>query len=100
MKQFNPLPWQIDPLNGKYYGTTISDSNGEIVCKIWNHKYDDPDGNYPSDRQIKEWEPFESPKDREEVIREMRCDTHYESTGDYAAALLILSAVNRGITNR
>lgn len=90
----SPLPWYIESLYGKYYGTEILDANHDYVCTIWNHNRDDPEGNRPSVREIAKHGPFDSEKDFDNFWKEYCYDTHYESVSDLANAELIIAAVN------
>lgn len=31
-----PAPWKLDPLDGKYYGTVILDSEGNKILSLWD----------------------------------------------------------------
>lgn len=95
MSQYHRTPWQVSPLQGKYYGTDIVDADGCDVCRIWDHDRDGPDANRPSARELAKYGPFGSDAERDEFWREYCCDSHYESVGDLAVAEFIVAAVNR-----
>jgi hypothetical protein len=82
-------PWTVAELKGKYYGTDILRPDGERICEIWTH---DNGGNTPSQRQIAQWGPFGSDEEREQVLADVICDTHYETERDYTNACLIAAA--------
>lgn len=76
-----PRPWSIEPLKGKYYGTEITDADGEFVCSIWR------EGLPPSEREIAQGGDMSWPDDWE-------YDNHSESAASYAVAQLLVEAAN------
>jgi len=74
---------ELQPLNGKYYGTFINYKGGTI--KLWID-----DGSAPSQRYLK-WGRYSSREDFE------RCDSHYETLTTYQTAIKILEALNEEI---
>lgn len=78
MKQNNNHFW-IEKLNGKYYGTHITNGHNEIV--IWQVN---PVG-LPSHRELAE---YEHPSDFE------MHDLHYEDKGDYNLAVYLKDCLN------
>lgn len=77
---------KLRPLNGKYYGTEIEidfqDGSDKEVIKFWN-----TDGFEPSIREI-------SDCDDEESIKEIMCDSHFESKLTYERACKVIDAIN------
>lgn len=91
----------IDPLEGKYYGTgiTISDEYGKCSIRVWRVG----DGT-PSKRQLSEWgltsEQWEQNAEVDNGwggmsgCRELYvCDSHYETHASYETATRIVSAL-------
>lgn len=75
---------KIEPLKGKYYGTTISLENGEGIT-VWVM------GDYkPSIRQLEELSmTYEEAKDDDYF-----CDSHFESETSYKVAVAIVEALS------
>ena len=88
------MPWQIRPLEGKYYGTVISGPN-DVEIKLW--------GNLRTwELSEREWAahgPFETPEDKAEFEREWKCDSHFEDAGDLALARAIVDVLNEAEAN-
>ncbi len=76
-----PRPWTIEPLKGKYYGTEVSDANGDHVCSIWR------EGLPPSEREIAFAGDRTWPDDWE-------YDNHSESAASLAIARLLVETAN------
>ena len=79
------LPWSVAPLEGKYYGTNILDSNGDEVASFWDHS----EAAYPSAREKAAFGNW-----TEEAWADYVCDSHWESERDYARAKAIVDAMN------
>lgn len=69
-----PRPWRLEPLAGKFYGTTIVDAEGNSVCDIWLTAG--------------------PPSPREDMEPEDVCDSHYESMATWQTATLICDLAN------
>lgn len=78
-----PTPWTLAPLEGKYYGTTILDNDGNKVATIWRGKtWFDDKGSLPSPRELANDPDFEP------------CDNHYETALTFNTATAIIEAAN------
>ena len=82
------LPWRLQALEGKYYGTTILDSSGDEALEIWDHM-DGPQPPEPSEREKALWDVWS-----QAVWDETCCDSHWESQYDYLKAKAIVEAMN------
>lgn len=63
-----PAPWSVAALNGKYYGTVITDARGIAILNFWESEGE------PSEREkarFQDWTP--------ETWAEYCCDSHWES---------------------
>ena len=80
------LPWSVEPLEGKYYGTMIRDADGLQVAEFWDHSV-------PSVPSTREKEHFGDDWS-EAAWSEYCCDSHWESERDYVRAKAIVEAMN------
>ncbi len=71
-----PGPWEIEPLDGKFYGTSIEPVGVDIWCSQKQRL------GKPSERELERWRPGEF-----EI-----CDSHYEDIAEYANARLIAAS--------
>ena len=81
------IPWSLAPLKGKYYGTSIIDSLGNQVLKLWDHR----NNCKPSLREIERF----GTEFNEQAWAEYCCDSHYESTGDFELASILAEIANQ-----
>lgn len=83
MPDDNPLrlPWALQPLDGKYYGTVILNCDAEEVMKIWRCEWRGaPEDNRPSSRES---------QTEAEIV-----DTHYETAISLRMAQLVIERMN------
>lgn len=82
---------KLEPLDGKYYGSSISvrlddGSFGEINVWIHDRRW------IPSRRELERWR-FKTPEEAKD--NDVTCDSHFESDVGYEICLKIVEALNR-----
>lgn len=78
-----PAPWKMEPLNGKYYGTVISDARDIKILSFWESG---PPSQREKDKCNGSWS--------EESLAEYNCDWHYESELAFAYASMLIANRN------
>lgn len=97
------LPLRIADLNGKYYGTEILDSRGNVVCKIWYHTQFNPSEREEAERidhhnrAVGRGEPCENTGFEGCGCRDWYADSHHESQETYVLAKAFVEAANNGM---
>jgi len=85
--KWTPGPWEVGPLDGKYYGTIVylGDRTG---VRVWDHGMSFE----PSVRQLAEYGITDWRAATREERYDVTCDTHYETAQDLADAHLVAAA--------
>ncbi len=94
------LPLEVAELKGKYYGTEILDSRGNVVCKIWYHTQFNPSEREEAekqahhDRAVGKGEDCNNGWETGCGCYDWYADSHHESQETYELAKAFVEAAN------